>query len=487
MNKLFILLVGLAVGAALMFVGLPMLSSESATAQSEEQPLYWVAPMDANYRRDKPGLSPMGMDLVPVYADAQNGQDASPGTITVSPDVVNNIGVRTGLVMRQPLESQIATVGYVRYDEHNLVHIHPRVAGWIEKLHVKAAGDPVKKGAPLYALYSPELVDAQEGLILAVKRNNSRLIQAAENRLKALKIPRSFIRRLKRTQKIRQTLNFYTPQSGVVDQLNIREGFYVQPGTTLLSIGALDRVWVEAEVFERQASLVKLNDPVTMSLDYLPGRTWNSKVDYIYPTLDSHTRTLRLRIRFENNQHELKPNMFAHIRVHTQNADRVLVIPREALIRTGSQDRVVLALGDGRFKSIAVTVGRLDPTHAEIIDGLDEGESVVTSAQFLLDSESSKTSDFKRMQQGIDPSSAHQASVTGVVNTIDLERKLINISRGPIPQWNRPAATLDFTVQRNRDLTGITVGAQVELTFAVVDGKFMILAIAPLLPTKKEE
>ena len=155
------------------------------------------------------------------------------------------------------------------------------------------------------------------------------------------------------------------------------------------------------------------------------------------------------------------------------------MIPREALIRTGSQDRVVLALGEGRFKSIAVTVGRLDPTHAEIIDGLDAGESVVTSAQFLLDSESSKTSDFKRMHQGIDPSSAHQASVTGVVNAIDLARKTVTISRGPIPKWNRPAATLDFTVQRQRDLADIAVGTTVDFTFAVTDNTFEILAITP--------
>ncbi|MGI1679034.1 MAG: efflux RND transporter periplasmic adaptor subunit [Cellvibrionaceae bacterium] len=356
--------------------------------------------MDANYRRDKPGLSPMGMELIPFYGQESN--KASPGAVTISPDIVQNLGVRTGTVVRESLHTEIVTVGYVQYDENDLIHIHPRVSGWIEKLYVKATGDPVEKEMPLYALYSPELVNAQEELVLAINSNNSRLIRSSETRLKALKIPEKFISDLKRTLRVKQTVNFFAPQNGVVDNLNIREGFYVQPGTTMLSIGSLEHVWVEAEIFERQASLVKLNDPVIMTLDYLPGRSWEGKVDYIYPVLDRKTRTVRIRINFENPKHELKPNMFAQISVHTNSADEILVIPREALIRTGSQDRVVLALGEGRFKSIAVKVGRSDQDVIEIIDGVSEGEKVVTSAQFLLDSESSKTSDFKRMNHAED-------------------------------------------------------------------------------------
>lgn len=389
---------GLVVGVALtvMFTGGSKVG-RGETATPEKQPLYWVAPMDPDYRRDKPGKSPMGMDLIPVYDDGAKTSDTGPGIVNISPDVVNNLGVRTARVERKPLHTEIVTVGYVKYDEDKLIHIHPRVSGWIEKLHVKAAGDPVAKDTPLYALYSPELVNAQEELLLALNRNNTRLVQAAEDRLKALQIPLPFIKKLKRERAIEQTVTFFAPQSGVVDNLNIREGFFVQPGTTMLSIGALDQVWVEAEIFERQASLVKPHDPVTMTLDYLPGETWTGRVDYIYPTVDSKTRTVRVRSRFDNPDEALKPNMFAQVSVHTDSAEQLLVIPREALIRTGSQDRVVLALGGGSFKSVAVKVGRLDQTKAEILDGLSEGELIVTSAQFLLDSESSKTADFKRM------------------------------------------------------------------------------------------
>ena len=364
---------------------------------AQKKPLYWVAPMDPNYRREKPGRSPMGMDLIPVYENDSDSTMRSPGTIFISPDVVNNLGVRTSLAQRRPLRTKITTVGYVQYDEDQLVHVHPRVEGWIEKLHVKAAGDPVEKGQPLYELYSPQLVNAQEELVLATNRNNARLITAAEERLKALQIDETLIEALKRGGSVEQRLTFYAPQTGVVDNLNIREGFFVKPGTTLMSVGTLDKVWVEAEVFERQAVLVEVGLPVTMTLDYLPGQRWLGKVNYVYPALDPKTRTVRVRLRFANPEGLLKPNMFAQIAIHATAGDDVLVIPKEAVIRTGEQDRVVVALGEGRFKSVTVELGRLNEKFAEIRHGLKEGEPVVTSAQFLLDSESSKTSDFRRM------------------------------------------------------------------------------------------
>ena len=402
------LLLGAVLGAAATAVLLFDQGDEAAgvagiAANGEERkPLYWVAPMDANYRRDGPGKSPMGMDLVPVYASADAGLEQESGTVEISPEVVNNLGVRTADVEQRSLPAHIRTVGYVQYDEDRLIHIHPRVEGWIEKLHVKAAGDPVASGQPLYELYSPQLVNAQEELLLALKRNNKRLVQAAEDRLLALQLSPEFIGELKREREVRQTITFYAPQNGVVDNLNIREGFYVKPGTTLMSVGALDDVWVEAEVFERQAALVAVGLPVTMTLDYLPGKEWRGTVDYVYPSLDEQTRTLRIRLRFDNEAGTLKPNMFAQVLIHADRSKDALVVPREAVIRTGNQDRVVLALGEGRFKSVAVALGRIDGQSAQILQGLDTDDTVVISAQFLLDSESSKTSDFMRMHRDDD-------------------------------------------------------------------------------------
>lgn len=405
------LVFGAGLGAlvtALLMIRIPT-GDPAATAIAREsaadKPLYWVAPMDANYRRDKPGKSPMGMDLVPVYGTPDGGPDEGPGTIEIAPEVVNNLGVRTARVESRALHTRIRTVGYVQYDEDRLIHIHPRVEGWIEKLYVKAAGDPVTEGQPLYELYSPQLVNAQEELLLALKRNNERLVQAAKDRLLALQLSASFIDELARDRQVRQTVTFRSPQSGVVDNLNIREGFYVKPGTTLMSVGALDDVWVEAEVFERQAALVEVGLAVTMTLDYLPGVEWRGRVDYVYPSLDEKTRTLRIRLRFDNEAGTLKPNMFAQVLIHLEQGADTLIVPREAVIRTGEQDRVVLALGEGRFKSVAVGLGQLNGQYAQILEGLNSDDTVVVSAQFLLDSESSRDSDFRRMQRPAEPAS----------------------------------------------------------------------------------
>ena len=386
--------VGVGIGSLLPNVG-------SDRKESDQKPLYWVAPMDSNYRRDAPGKSPMGMDLIPVYEESSSDEHG-PGVVHISPDVVNNLGVRLTRVKEDVLHSEIKTVGYVKYDEDQLKHIHPRVEGWIEKLYVKAAGDPIEKDQALYDLYSPQLVNAQEEYLLALSRNNKSLIVAAENRLKSLQLSSAFINQLKTKRQVQQTITFNAPQSGVVDNLNIREGFFVKPGTTLMSIGKLDQVWVDAEIFERQAALVKKGLPVTMTLDYLQGAQWQGEVDYVYPTLDPKTRTLRVRLRFDNKEQVLKPNMFAEVKIFANSNEKLLLVPKEAVIRTGTHNVVVLSLGDGRFKSIAVELGASDENSIAITNGLNPGDQVVVSAQFLLDSESSKNSDFKRMSHDAD-------------------------------------------------------------------------------------
>jgi len=484
-------LVGMVIGGFITFAAYDVLvpsrsEQEINTVKQEKQPIYWVAPMDANYQRDKPGKSPMGMDLVPVYDDGGLGPDEGAGTIRISSHVVNNLGVRTATVSYKSLHTEINTVGYVTYDEDKLVHIHPRVQGWIEKLYVKAIGDPVKKGQALYEIYSPELVNAQEELLLALDRKNSRLIRAAQNRLEALQLPKEAIDALTKTKRIQQNIIFYSPQNGVVENLKIREGFFVKPGSTLMSIGDLSEVWVEAEVFERQAGQVKSGTPVTMTLDYLPGKTWQGQVDYIYPTLDAKTRTVKVRLRFKNEDGEFKPNMFAQIAIHTTGEERALLIPKEALIRTGNQDRVVLALGQGSFKSIEVRVGRYDSERVEILEGLSEGEKVVSSAQFLLDSESSKSSDFKRMTptQEMDEDSitmnesdsVSSATVNGTVSSVMAAHRMVTIDREAIVEWDREAATVDFIVEEEVDMSLFFLNAYVMFTFEIRDGNFIIVS-----------
>jgi len=499
---------GMFIGGIITFSTYNLLTPTGSTkgtsaAIKEKKPLYWVAPMDANYRKDKPGKSPMGMDLVPVYDDGGKGPDEGPGTIYITPNVINNLGVRTVAAQYKALHSQINTVGFVTYDEDKLVHIHPRVQGWIEKLYVNAIGDPVTENQPLYDIYSPELVNAQEEFLIALSSKNQRLLIAAQNRLKSLKFPLVSISKLKRDKQVQQFVTFYAPQGGVVKQLDIREGFYVKPETMMLSIADLSQVWVKADIFEREVAQVSMGDKVTMSLDYLPNKSWEGTIEHVHPMINPKTRTGIVRLRFINEKGELKPNMFAQISIDTSANEQVLLIPKEALIRTGNQDRVVLALGEGSFKSVEVSVGRYDSESVEIIKGLREGEQVVSSAQFLLDSESSKSSDFKRMHYSSDQLEADQieptamgisdnsdsipsetvssATVNGTVVSVMVSHRMVTIDRGAIVEWGREADRVDFIVDDNVDMTLFSNNAYVMFTFEIREGNFIIVSAMAML------
>ena len=259
----------------------------------------------------------------------------------------------------------------------------------------------------------------------------------------------------------------------------------------MMSIAKLDQVWVEAEVFERQAALVSKGLPVTMTLDYIQGKQWQGIVDYIYPALNAKNRTLRVRLRFENTAGLLKPNMFAQVSIHTHSDSPQLVIPKQALIRTGAQNRVVLALGDGRFKSVAVKVGQISQHEVAILSGITKEDRVVTAAQFLIDSESSKDSDFKRMSapsthamsdmpnMEMDKAEAVQtATVMGTINNINAAQRVINISREAIAKWNRGPATMDFILAKELDISALSPEQQVHFTFSIIEGEFVISKIA---------
>jgi Cu(I)/Ag(I) efflux system membrane fusion protein len=372
--------------------------ASGAAGSYEREILYWVAPMDPNYRRDEPGKSPMGMDLVPVYADEVDNQ---PGVVRIDPVIVNNLGVRTALAERSVLMRPIETVGYVTYDEDTVQHVHTRVDGWIEKLITKATGDRVEKGQLLFELYSPTLVNAQEEFLTATRSGNAALIKASRDRLAALGVSASEVARLEQERSVRQRVKVYAESDGVIAHLGVREGIYVTPATEVMSVAKLDRVWVIAEVFERQSSWVKPGQKATVELDYLPGRTFAGSVDYVYPELDPKTRTLKVRLRFDNAAELLRPNMFSRVVIEAEGFGAVVNVPREAVIRGGSMNRVVVALGDGRFQARQVRIGIESGDRVAIRSGLKAGETVVVSGQFLIDSESNIESALSRME---DPS-----------------------------------------------------------------------------------
>jgi Cu(I)/Ag(I) efflux system membrane fusion protein len=381
----------------------PVYPDVPVSASAKKEPLYWVAPMDANYRRDEPGKSPMGMDLVPVYGES-SAAASDAGLVTISPRIENNLGVRTQTVSQRPFIPQINTVGLLEFNQHTLWQINSRVSGWIEKLYIKEEGEQVTKGQKLLSLYSPELVKAQEELLNALRIGNKTLISSSKNRLSALGISKEQIRQISSKRKAKQNVTVFAPESGFITKLGVREGAYITPAAQIIEAGQLDEIWLQAEVFESQAGLVQVGDKGEMQLDSFPGRTWHGEVDYIYPELNAATRTLKVRVKFSNEDKQLKPNMFAKLKLLSQTQSTSLQVPREAVIRAGNFDRVVLAKGDGQYQSVRVTIGRESAGYVEVMTGLAAGNKVVTSAQFLIDSESSLTADFSR----IDPVSSQQ-------------------------------------------------------------------------------
>ena len=365
-----------------------------AAADADREILYWVAPMDSNYRRDKPGKSPMGMDLVPVHANAAGDNSSS---VTISPEVVQNLGIRTATAERSRLWRGIDTVGYVDYDESKVSHIHLRTEGWIEHLVAHSEGERVRKGEKLLELYSPDLVNAQEEFVQALVSGNSGLIRASRERLIALGIPANQVKQLEKTRKVEQNISIYSPQDGVVSKLMVRHGMYVTPKNQVMSLADLSSIWLLAEVYERQADWVRVGQPAEISTAFLPGRSWKGQVEYIYPSLDPKTRTLKARLRFDNPDEILKPNMYTNVKIFGGPKDDVIVIPIEALIRTGREQRVVMSLGDGRFESRSVTAGIESGDWVEILEGIEPGDTVVTSGQFLIDSEANLKASMTRM------------------------------------------------------------------------------------------
>ena len=371
--------------------------SVSAIAGEEQEVLYWVAPMDANYRRDKPGKSPMGMDLIPFYA----GADEDGSTVTISPTVVQNLGVRTAKAELTRLWRGIDTVGYVDYDESKVSHIHLRTEGWIEKLAVESEGERVKKGDFLFDIYSPKLVNAQEELVTALATGNKGLIAATKERLSALGISASQIKKLQQDKKVRQRISIYAPQDGVVSALPVREGMFVKPSQKVMTLGDLSSVWLLAEVFERQSQWVEVGQMAEVSLSYIPGKNWEGQVEYIYPSLDPKTRTLKVRLRFDNPGEQLKPNMYANVKIFGGAKENTIVIPIEGLIRTGRDERVIIDLGGGKFEARDVTAGIESGNYVEIMIGVNDGDKIVTSGQFLIDSEASMRASLTRMSEPV--------------------------------------------------------------------------------------
>lgn len=392
------LLAGIGVGVWLADTGSQRPGAEVATGDTREI-LYWVAPMDPSYRRDRPGKSPMGMDLVPVYADEVGATDDNQSSLRIDPTVINNIGVKTAPAERGTLYRKIETVGFIAPDAERIEHIHVRAEGWIEELAADTEGDRVDAGQLLFRIYSPALVSAQDEYLQALRSGQAALIRAAATRLRALGMRADQVEALKSRGEARQLFDVRALIDGFVMELNVRQGMFVQPGTTIMSLADLSTVWVDVDVFENQIDWVAQGQTAYMRLSSAPGREWTGTVDYVYPTIRPESRTARVRLAFDNPDLVLKPNMYAKVRIDGTPRHDVVHVPSQAVIRAGGNERVILALGEGRFRPAQVRTGLESAGRVEIIDGLAEGEIVVISSQFLIDSEASLDASLLRLSE----------------------------------------------------------------------------------------
>ncbi len=376
-------------------------ASEGGPCRGGTAPLYWKAPMDPTYIRQQPGMSPMGMDLVPVCP----GEAGAPseGAVEIDPHTVQNIGVRTQTVTRRDLARSIRAVGRVVYDERRVEHVHTKVQGWVERLHVDFVGQEVRRGQPLLEVYSPELVATQEELLVAaryreatstspfedVRGGGASLYEATRRRLELWDIPDRDIDRLLETGEIQKTLTMYAPTRGVVTSLGVRAGMEVGPNQNLYTIADLSQVWVVADVYEYELPWLALGQTGTVELAYLPGKTFSGPLTYVSPFLDSKTRTAEVRLELPNPDGALRPEMFGNMIIRGAPREAVVAVPSEAVIRSGRRSLVVVALGEGRFAPRPVSMG-LDSGDGwlEVQGGLSAGEEIVVSSHFLIDSES---------------------------------------------------------------------------------------------------
>jgi Cu(I)/Ag(I) efflux system membrane fusion protein len=353
-------------------------------ASEEDSVLYWVAPMDSNFRRDQPGLSPMGMELIPVYA---NQQEEQPYTVKISPNTVQMLGVRTGKVSVEPWQKSVDTVGHATWDEGSQISIYSRSEGWLETFNLQSAGDRISEGDTLFEIYSPHLVTAQREYVDALRSGSNGLIKASKQRLMALGVDAQLVSSITSSRKVMDRIPYRASSDSIVTSLNSHKGSYVMPNTLIGTMVAADSIWLEANILESEIGVITLGDSAEIKFSAFPTRGWNGTVSHIYPGLDSATRTVRVRVALDNPSGEIKAGMLAAISLQSTSEHPTLQAPKEAIIHAGGGARAVVQNGDGSFTVRPVRIGRTNRETVEILAGLIDGDEIVTSAQFLIDSE----------------------------------------------------------------------------------------------------
>jgi len=369
---------------------------------TERKALFYRNPMNPAITSPVPAKDNMGMDYIPVYADDSANSSAPAGTVKINPTVVQNIGVRTIKAELKTLSRTIRTIGRVTFDEERVTRLHPKYDGWVEEMFIDRTGDKVSKNTMLMAIYSPQLVATQEEYLLAlnnakmlknspfpdVREGAQSLLRSAHERLQLLDVPAHQIKSLKRTRKITKAVHIHSPFDGIVMKIGARQGQRITPATELYMIADLSRVWVIVDLYEDDLPWVREGDTAEMKVAGIPGRIFTGTVSYIYPYLEAKTRTIKIRLEFDNPELALKPDMFANVSVQAGKQIDAVIVPSEAIVRTGQQEQVFVQRAPGHFEPRKVIIGVESEGQVQILEGIKAGEIVVTSSQFLIDSES---------------------------------------------------------------------------------------------------
>lgn len=445
-----------------------------AAEQEEREVLYWYDPMYPQERFDAPGPSPfMDMELLPRYAD-KGGDGAS---VTINPSVMQNLGMRTAPATRETINQSVEAVGSLMFDERDVAIVQARSGGFVEKVYDRAPDDVIAKDAPLADLFVPGWAAAQEEYLALRGMNEPQLVAAARHRLRLAGVPAEAIAELERTGKARSSWTITSPIAGVLRSLDVREGMTLSAGALLARINGLENVWLEVAVPEAQVAQLAVGQKVEARLPAFKGESLEGSIEAVLTQANLDSRTVRVRIELPNPDLRLHPGMTAHVTL-SRDQDSALMVPAEALIRTGRRTLVMLAEGEGQFRPVEVQPGREAGNKTEVLSGLHEGQQVVVSGQFLLDSEASLRGLVVEPEQPEPPVAPAPHQAEGTITS--LHDGKIGLSHGPFKTLNMPGMTMAFLVADQRLLEGLSEGDRVRVGVREEDKGLVILQIEQL-------
>jgi Cu(I)/Ag(I) efflux system membrane fusion protein len=465
-------------------------ASEKIDPKTGRKVLYWHDPMVPGHKFDKPGKSPfMDMQLVPVYADA----DTTDG-VKISPTLQQNLGIRYSTVRREETRDSFEVVGTTQFDESGTEVVQSRVTGYIDRLYARTPMQRIKRGEPIASLFVPDWIAPQEEYLALKRGGNEALAAAARQRMRALSIPDGFIAQAERTGKAQNHLTLTSPVTGVVTELAVRDGAMVSPGMTIAKVAGLNKVWLVAEVPEVLANSARPGMAVDATFSGAPNRKYTGKVREILPGVSTTTRTLQARLELDNRDGSLTPGMLMRVKLGAEKPVSRLLVPTEAVITTGKRSVVLVAGENNSIQPVVVTTGRDIGDSTEILSGLTEGQKVVASGQFLIDSEASlkailpKFANDKAAQgqpEASQPAANAGPLYRGVGKVEKVSPEALTLSHKPIPELKWGAMTMDFNKPHPDAYAGITAGQEVEFSFKEGKEGYMLESVTPIGGGKK--